>query len=194
MIASSQGTVRLRLRARKAQLALAVRITVAAVARLAIAQRVASDVAAVGGADVADRDPDERRPIAEGDPRLHVRDDRRRDLWRRHRGADPAFRRGGLLALLVLAVAPLAFIAAINPSLNAATVTAVIVLLVPTMQPRQPARFGDRSRHRGHGRRAHRASGVVSGAAVAGASARSAPARRGCSNCSRPRCRNCWRA
>src|SRR3982074_315529 len=38
-----------------------------------------------------------------------------------------------LLALLVLAVAPLAFIAAINPSLNAATVTAVIVLLVPTM-------------------------------------------------------------
>ena len=39
----------------------------------------------------------------------------------------------GLLALLVLAVAPLAFIAAINPSLNAATVTAVIVLLVPSM-------------------------------------------------------------
>src|SRR6267378_2662617 len=36
----------------------------------------------------------------------------------------------GLLALLVLAVAPLAFIAAVNPSLNAATVTAVIVLLV----------------------------------------------------------------
>ena len=39
---------------------------------------------------------------------------------------------GALLALLVLAVAPLAFIAAINPSLNAAPVTAVIVLLVPT--------------------------------------------------------------
>src|SRR6201994_4501753 len=33
----------------------------------------------------------------------------------------------GLLALLVLAVAPLAFIAAVNPSLNTATVTAVIV-------------------------------------------------------------------
>src|ERR1700756_2869788 len=32
----------------------------------------------------------------------------------------------GLLALLVLAVAPLAFIASLNPSLNAATVTAVI--------------------------------------------------------------------
>src|SRR5438094_8373045 len=40
----------------------------------------------------------------------------------------------GLLALLVLAVAPLAFIAAIHPSLNAAIVTAVIVLLVPEMR------------------------------------------------------------
>jgi uncharacterized membrane protein YccC len=44
----------------------------------------------------------------------------------------------GLLALLVLAVAPLAFIAALNPSLNAATVTAVIVLLVPTMSHANP--------------------------------------------------------
>jgi uncharacterized membrane protein YccC len=45
---------------------------------------------------------------------------------------------GALLALLVLAVAPLAFVAAINPSLNAATVTAVIVLLVPTMNHGNP--------------------------------------------------------
>src|SRR3982074_1392923 len=44
----------------------------------------------------------------------------------------------GLLALLVLAVAPLAFIAAINPSLNAAPVTAVIVLLVPTFRHIDP--------------------------------------------------------
>src|ERR1700737_549370 len=44
----------------------------------------------------------------------------------------------GLLALLVLAVAPLAFVAAINPSLNAATVTAVIVLLVPTLSHANP--------------------------------------------------------
>jgi uncharacterized membrane protein YccC len=43
-----------------------------------------------------------------------------------------------LLGLLVLAVAPLAFIAAINASLNAATVTAVIVLLVPTMSHVDP--------------------------------------------------------
>jgi uncharacterized membrane protein YccC len=40
---------------------------------------------------------------------------------------------GALLAVLVLAVAPLAFIAAINPSLNAATITAIIVLLLPVM-------------------------------------------------------------
>src|SRR4030081_1868183 len=45
---------------------------------------------------------------------------------------------GGLLALLVLADAPLAFIAALNPSLNAATVTAVIVLLLPTMHHGSP--------------------------------------------------------
>src|ERR1700686_2897351 len=43
-----------------------------------------------------------------------------------------------LLGLLVRAVAPLAFIAANNPSLNAATVTAVIVLLVPTMSHVDP--------------------------------------------------------
>jgi uncharacterized membrane protein YccC len=43
-----------------------------------------------------------------------------------------------LLALLVLTVAPLAFIAAINPSLNTATVTAIIVLLVPTMNHGNP--------------------------------------------------------
>ena len=45
---------------------------------------------------------------------------------------------GSLLALLVLAVTPLAFIAAINPSLNSATVTAVIVLLVPTLSHANP--------------------------------------------------------
>jgi uncharacterized membrane protein YccC len=45
---------------------------------------------------------------------------------------------GALLAVLVLAVAPLAFIAAIKPSLNVATVTAIIVLLVPTMSHVNP--------------------------------------------------------
>src|SRR5438874_13160001 len=40
---------------------------------------------------------------------------------------------GSLLALLVLAVAPMAFIGAINPSLRTATGPAVIVFLVPAM-------------------------------------------------------------
>ena len=45
---------------------------------------------------------------------------------------------GALLAVLVMAVAPLAFIAAINPSLNVATVTAIIVLLLPAMNHGDP--------------------------------------------------------
>ncbi|KWV57577.1 hypothetical protein AS156_38310 [Bradyrhizobium macuxiense] len=45
---------------------------------------------------------------------------------------------GSLLALLVLAIVPLAFIASLNPSLNSATVTAVIVLLLPTMHQSNP--------------------------------------------------------
>src|SRR5580704_18422414 len=43
-----------------------------------------------------------------------------------------------LLVVLVLAVAPLAFLAAINPSLNTATVTAIIVLLLPAMNHGNP--------------------------------------------------------
>ncbi len=45
---------------------------------------------------------------------------------------------GGLLGLLVLTVGPTAFIGAVNPSLSAATVTAVIVLLVPAMNHANP--------------------------------------------------------
>ncbi len=43
-----------------------------------------------------------------------------------------------LLVVLVPAVAPLAFVAAINPSLNVATVTAIIVLLLPAMNHGNP--------------------------------------------------------
>ena len=43
-----------------------------------------------------------------------------------------------LLAVLALAVAPLALVAAINPSLTAAPVTAIIVLLVPEMTHANP--------------------------------------------------------
>src|SRR5215472_6119968 len=44
----------------------------------------------------------------------------------------------GLLGLLVLAVAPLAFVATIYPTLSAATVTAVIVLVLPSMHHADP--------------------------------------------------------
>ncbi len=50
----------------------------------------------------------------------------------------PYHSEAGLLGLLVLAVSPLAFIAAIYPTLSTATVTAVIVLLVPAMQHADP--------------------------------------------------------
>ncbi|MGP9814403.1 FUSC family protein [Rhodopseudomonas sp. NSM] len=43
-----------------------------------------------------------------------------------------------LLGVLALAVAPLALLAAVKPNLNVATVTAIIVLLVPTMTPVAP--------------------------------------------------------
>src|SRR5689334_19504842 len=49
---------------------------------------------------------------------------------------------GALLAVLVLAVAPLAVIAAINPRLNVATVTAIIVLLLPMMNHNTPLESG----------------------------------------------------
>src|SRR5260370_14115687 len=45
---------------------------------------------------------------------------------------------GALLALLVLAGAPLAFLAALNPNLHAAPVTPVLVLLIPTLRHAQP--------------------------------------------------------
>jgi len=44
----------------------------------------------------------------------------------------------GLLGLLVLAVAPLAFTASIYPNLSSATVTAVIVLVLPSMHHADP--------------------------------------------------------
>src|SRR4051812_36505114 len=53
-------------------------------------------------------------------------------------GLVPHSGEAGLLALLVVAGAPLAFVAALTPSLSAATVTAVIVLLVPTFNHGSP--------------------------------------------------------
>jgi uncharacterized membrane protein YccC len=45
---------------------------------------------------------------------------------------------GALLAVLAVAVAPLALVAAIKPSLNVAPITAIIVLLVPSMTHATP--------------------------------------------------------
>jgi uncharacterized membrane protein YccC len=47
-----------------------------------------------------------------------------------------------LLAVLALAVAPLALIAAINPRFSVAPITAIIVLLLPDNDPRESDRFG----------------------------------------------------
>src|SRR6476620_4929835 len=81
-------------------------------------QSAASDAAAMGGADLAHRDPDERRPLAEGDPGLHAWHGRGRGLWRRHRDVDPAFRRRRIAgAAGADRGAAMAFIGAINPSL-----------------------------------------------------------------------------
>ena len=89
---------------------------------------------------------------------------------------------GALLALLFFTVAPLAFIGAVNPALNTATVTAVIVLLIPTMghtslrsNPRSIASWKSRS-----GR--SRGCWSPSWCCRRGPSARSAPVRRGCWN------------
>jgi uncharacterized membrane protein YccC len=100
---------------------------------------------------------------------------------------------GGLLALLVLAVAPLAFIASINPSLNAATVTAVIVLLIPTMHHANPLDSAvDRVMEV--------TVGALTGLAVSflvlpsRAVSRSVSVRRACSNYWPMRSRKCWPA
>ena len=100
---------------------------------------------------------------------------------------------GGLLALLVLAVAPLAFIGAINPSLNAATVTAVIVLLVPAMSHANPL---DSTIDRVWRSPSARSPGLWchSWCCRRGRSARSASMRRSFWNCWPPHSPNCWPA
>ena len=61
------------LKSRKVELGLGVRVTVAAMGALVIALAFGLQAAAMGGADLDHRDADERRPIAEGDPRLSDR-------------------------------------------------------------------------------------------------------------------------
>src|SRR3954469_13703483 len=126
------------LRSRKAQLALAVRVTVAAFGALvvALALHLMLPLWAVLTALIVTQ-------LSVGRSLKATRDYLFGTVGGAIYGAAitvliPHSGEGALLALLVLAVAPLAFIAAINPSLNAATVTAVIVLLVPTMNHANP--------------------------------------------------------
>src|SRR5882757_2262558 len=120
-------------RSRKAQLALAVRVTVAAFGALAIALalNLMLPLWAVLTSLIVTQ-------MSVGQSLKATRDYMFRTVGGAIYGGAlavliPHSGEAGLLALLVLAVAPLAFIGAINPSLNAATVTAVIVLLVPSM-------------------------------------------------------------
>lgn len=125
-------------RSRKAQLALAVRVTVAAFGALAIAQalHLILPLWAVLTSLIVTQ-------MSVGRSLKATRDYMFGTIGGAIYGGAiavlvPHSGEGGLLALLVLAVAPLAFIAAINPSLNAATVTAVIVLLVPKISHANP--------------------------------------------------------
>jgi uncharacterized membrane protein YccC len=126
------------LRSRKAQLALAVRVTVAAFSALvvALALHLMLPLWAVLTALIVTQ-------MSVGRSLKATRDYLAGTVGGAIYGAAitvliPHSGEAALLALLVLAIAPLAFIAAINPSLNAATVTAVIVLLVPTMNHADP--------------------------------------------------------
>lgn len=126
------------MRARKAQLALAVRVTVAAFGALAIAtaMNLMLPLWAVLTSLIVTQ-------MSVGRSLKATRDYMFGTVGGAIYGGAiavliPHSGEAALLALLVLAVAPLAFIAAINPSLNAATVTAVIVLLVPTMSHANP--------------------------------------------------------
>src|SRR6516164_2241638 len=137
MIGHSKRLFR-RLRSRKTQLALAIRVTVAAVAAFAVASafNLLLPLWAVLTSLIVTQ-------MSVGRSLKATRDYLLGTIGGAIYGGAiailiPYSSEAGLLGLLVLAVAPLAFIAAINPSLSAATVTAVIVLVVPTMHHADP--------------------------------------------------------
>ena len=125
-------------RARRAQLALAVRVTVAAVGAYAIASalHLALPLWAVLTSLIVTQMSVGRSLKATADYMLGTVG------GALYGGAIavliPHSGEAGLLAMLVLTIAPLAFVGAINPTLNTATVTAVIVLLVPEMSHVSP--------------------------------------------------------
>ena len=126
------------IRARRAQLALAVRVTVAAVGAYAIASalHLALPLWAVLTSLIVTQMSVGRSLKATADYMLGTVG------GALYGGAIavliPHSGEAGLLAMLVLTIAPLAFVGAINPTLNTATVTAVIVLLVPEMSHVSP--------------------------------------------------------
>ena len=126
------------LRSRKAQLALAVRVTVAALAALAAAMalHLMLPLWAVMTSLIVTQ-------MSVGRSLTATRDYMLGTIGGAIYGGAiavliPHSGEGELLALLTLTVAPLAFVGAINPTLNTATVTAVIVLLVPTISHVNP--------------------------------------------------------
>ena len=127
-----------RLRSRRTQLALAVRVTVAAVAAYAIATafHLVLPLWAVLTALIVTQMSVGRSLKATADYLLGTVG------GAVYGGAIavliPHSGEAALLALLVLTVAPLAFIGSLNPTLTAATVTGVIVLLVPEMSHTSP--------------------------------------------------------
>jgi uncharacterized membrane protein YccC len=127
-----------RLRSRRTQLALAVRVTAAAVAAYSIATalHLALPLWAVLTALIVTQMSVGRSLKATTDYMLGTIG------GAVYGGAIavliPHSSEAALLALLVLTVAPLAFIGSLNPTLTAATVTGVIVLLVPEMSHSSP--------------------------------------------------------
>ena len=109
--------------------------------RNAVARHCAISAAApspLGRTHVPHRHAIERGQVFEGHGRLS----RGHTRWRRVCGTLavllPHASEWALLAVLALAVAPLAFIACLNPQLSAAPVTAIIVLLVPLITHATP--------------------------------------------------------
>ncbi len=155
------------LKSKKVELGLGVRVTVAAMSALVIAIACGLKLplwAVLTSLIVTQM---RRRPVAEGDPRYLIG-----TLGGAIYGGAiailiPHNGEGALLAVLVMAVAPLAFIAAINPSLNVATVTAIIVLLLPVMNHGNPLDSAIDRVLEVAGRCADRPGGVVHGATLA---------------------------
>src|SRR5258708_28465556 len=124
-----------RLRSRRTQLALAVRVTVAAIAAFAIATalHLMLPLWAVLTSLIVTQ-------MSVGRSLKATRDYMFGTIGGAIYGGAiagliPHSGEGGLLSLLVLAVSPLALIAGINPSLNARTLTAALLPAVPDVHP-----------------------------------------------------------